>query len=492
MDNGNEVRLQFYDNARCIMTIEAKQRTVTTAQFKKNFPATIYCIPTLGPLEEEEELLTDQYVEQSVGSRRAHRIFRNIWYRWSTEFPVFQKLVEDTWEGMTISKPELDMTYPPRLSMFCREGRVDRELCWAGFGFQVWLQILTHITNSATAGILVVDEPEIYLHPDLQHKLFHILKATNKQIILATHSAEIINEAEHDEVIVVNKTRKWATRVTDIEGLQDALFSIGSAQNVHLTRLSRGRKILFLEGNDVRILRRFASQLGFHSFANDMDTTIVPIGGFSQRQKIQNAAWTFEKILKADIAISALLDRDYRCGEEIEALVQETRGSIPHFHVLAGKEIENYLLVPSAITRAILDRLKEQKRGNAFSQSMLEDLIDSIVAGMKSSVLSQHISNRMRYFDHRTSKDPATVASEAISHVDNEWHDGSRRLLIVPGKQVLSAINTKIQDAFGVSITCTQIIRNLQPGEIALDLREILCDLNLFAQGQRIPTRSAA
>jgi hypothetical protein len=239
------------------MTIDAKQRTVTTAQFRKNFPATIYSFPTLGPLEEEEELLTDQYVEQSVGTRRAHRMFRNIWYRWSNEFPVFQKLVEDTWEGMSISKPELEMAYPPKLSMFCREGRVDRELCWAGFGFQVWLQILTHITNSATADILVIDEPEIYLHPDLQHKLFQILKATEKQIILATHSAEIINEAEHDDVIVVNKVRNWATRVTDIEGLQDALFSIGSAQNVHLTRLSRGRRERFSPFEAICITARF-------------------------------------------------------------------------------------------------------------------------------------------------------------------------------------------------------------------------------------------
>jgi energy-coupling factor transporter ATP-binding protein EcfA2 len=282
LDNGNEIRLQFYDNARCIMTVDTKQRTVTTAQFKKNIPANIYSVPTLGPLEEEEELLTDQYVAQSVGTRRAHRMFRNIWYRWSTEFPVFQRLVEDTWEGMTISKPELDMRYPPKLTMFCKEGRVDRELCWAGFGFQVWLQILTHITNSADADVLVVDEPEIYLHPDLQHKLFQILKAINKQIILATHSAEIINEAEHDEVIVVNKNRRGATRVTDVEGLQEALFSIGSAQNVHLTRLSRGRKILFLEGNDFRILRRFAIQFGFEDLANDTDITVVPIGENSE------------------------------------------------------------------------------------------------------------------------------------------------------------------------------------------------------------------
>jgi hypothetical protein len=245
IDNGNELRLEFYDNHQCILTFDSLQRTSTTSEFKQNFPAIIYSFPTLGPLEEEEELLTDKYVQESIGTRRSHRMLRNIWYRWPHIFPIFRDLVERTWDGMSISPPELDTTYPAKLTMFCKEGRVDREVFWAGFGFQVWLQILTHLANSAPADVLVIDEPEIYLHPDLQHKLFHLLKATDKQIILATHSAEMVNEAEHEEVILVNKTRKLANRVTDIEGLQEALFSIGSAQNIHLARLSRGKKILF-------------------------------------------------------------------------------------------------------------------------------------------------------------------------------------------------------------------------------------------------------
>ena len=165
-DNGNKLQLRFYDNTRCIMTIsEASQRTSNTAQFRKQFPLSLYCFPTLGPLEEEEQLLTDDYVRQSQDTRRAHRMFRNIWYRRPDQFPMFQALVEQTWEGMSVSKPELDIRYPPRLSMFCKEGRIDRELFWAGFGFQVWLQILTHLTSATEANVLVVDEPEIYLHP---------------------------------------------------------------------------------------------------------------------------------------------------------------------------------------------------------------------------------------------------------------------------------------------------------------------------------------
>ena len=50
LENGNKLQLNFYDNTRCIMTIiEAKQRTTTTAQFRKNFPVSIFPFPTFGP-----------------------------------------------------------------------------------------------------------------------------------------------------------------------------------------------------------------------------------------------------------------------------------------------------------------------------------------------------------------------------------------------------------------------------------------------------------
>jgi hypothetical protein len=94
LENGNKLQLSFYDNARCVMTIEeAKLRTTSTAQFRKNFPVSIYPFPTLGPLEEEEPLLTDEYVRQSEDTRRAHRMFRNIWYRRPRQFPAFEELV---------------------------------------------------------------------------------------------------------------------------------------------------------------------------------------------------------------------------------------------------------------------------------------------------------------------------------------------------------------------------------------------------------------
>jgi len=462
--------------------VEAKQRTSTTAQFRKNFPASIYSFPTLGPLEEEEPLLTDEYVRQSQGTRRAHRMFRNIWYRRPEQFPAFEALVEKTWGGMTISKPELDMTFPPRLSMFCTEHRVDRELFWSGFGFQVWLQILTHLTGAVEDNVLVVDEPEIYLLPDLQRRLFQLLKASNKQVILATHSAEIVNEADHDEVVLVNRAKKTAARVSDADGLQEALTSIGSAQNIHLARLTKGRKILFLEGDDYRLLRRFASQFGFTNLADDVIITVVPIGGFSQKQRIQDTAWAFEKILKAEISIAAVLDRDFRCNEEIAELVKDGRSTVPHFHILNAKELENFLLVPTAISKAVEHRLKDRgiSSDSSHLNAQIQDMLEAIMADQKADVLGQYVSNRVRYFATRSAKDASTVVKEAIQNLEADWGNPNRRIMICPGKKLFATLNGQIQKRLGVSITSTQVIKHLAPADVS-DLKDVLSDLDRFA-----------
>ena len=54
---------------------------------------------------------------------------------------------------------------PRKLQMFCKEDRLDREVSWAGFGFQVWLQFLTHLVAAPDEATLIVDEADIDLHP---------------------------------------------------------------------------------------------------------------------------------------------------------------------------------------------------------------------------------------------------------------------------------------------------------------------------------------
>ena len=136
VDNGNTLRLLFIKNSRCILTTRALGEPVfNSTEFRRDFPESIWSFPTLGPLEEEEPYLSDDYVHRWQYSRRAHRMFRNIWHRRQYEFEDFKSLVEKTWPGMTVSPPERS-GYPAILTMFCSEGRIDESSHGQALGFK--------------------------------------------------------------------------------------------------------------------------------------------------------------------------------------------------------------------------------------------------------------------------------------------------------------------------------------------------------------------
>lgn len=182
----------------------------------------------MGPVEQEEEVLKVETVQRDLGTHRASRHFRNYWHHFPDGFEEFSQLVARTWPGMEIERPER-RGISSKLSMFCKEKRITRELFWSGFGFQIWCQLLTHISRARDASILVVDEPEVYLHPDVQRQLLELLRTIGPDILLATHSSEVISDADPSEIALIDKTKRSAERLRDIEGVQHALST-----DVHL------------------------------------------------------------------------------------------------------------------------------------------------------------------------------------------------------------------------------------------------------------------
>jgi energy-coupling factor transporter ATP-binding protein EcfA2 len=216
LENGNSLLLYFPRDGGCILYWDAAKTISSAAQFRQQFPVQIRAVPVLGPLEQEELLVTDETVKRASGTPRAARHFRNYWYRNPQRFPEFRDMVEATWPGMSIAMPELHAE-DRRLVMFCAERRIDRELFWAGFGFQIWCQLLTHLSRCEDADLIVVDEPEVYLHPDVQRQLLPLLRALGPSILLATHSAAILSGAQTDEILLVDKRQNTTSRLSKTE-----------------------------------------------------------------------------------------------------------------------------------------------------------------------------------------------------------------------------------------------------------------------------------
>ena len=144
---------------------------------RQKFPLDLLVIPTLAPLERNEPLVRLETVEKNRFTRLASRNFRNLWlHRSAEEFDQFRDLVRNAWPSIDLMPPEIERGERSYVRMFFRQGRNVMEVNWAGFGFQVWMQMMSQLCGRQLSSVVVIDEPDIYLHPDAQKVLWKMLE----------------------------------------------------------------------------------------------------------------------------------------------------------------------------------------------------------------------------------------------------------------------------------------------------------------------------
>jgi len=179
LSNGSFLQIFFPEQGVCYMNCESQRKVIeSTTDFREEFGIEIGYVPVLGPVEHKEPLYQKEAARLALLTHRASRNFRNIWFHFNEDFKDFKEFIRSTWPGMDIDPPEVDRSgEKPMIYMYCPEERIPREIFWAGFGFQVWCQMLTYILKNKTSNLFIVDEPDIYLHSDLQRQLLVILKS---------------------------------------------------------------------------------------------------------------------------------------------------------------------------------------------------------------------------------------------------------------------------------------------------------------------------
>jgi energy-coupling factor transporter ATP-binding protein EcfA2 len=486
LSNGNHLLLYFPERGVCHLIPEASGRSRhSPTTFRSHFNCPIGFVPILGPVEHNEHLFDKEAARLALFNYRAARNFRNIWYHYPERFDDFRSILAQTWPGMDIHRPEIDTTHgKPRLHMFCPEERIPREIFWAGFGFQVWCQMLTHLIQSSDASLFMIDEPDIYLHSDLQRQLLSLLRALGPDILTATHSTEIITEAETDDIVLINKLRKTARRIQHPSQLQEVFSALGSNLNPILTQLAKTRRVLFVEGKDFQILGKFARKLGFVNVGNRSEFAVVPVEGFNP-ERIRSLKAGMETTLGGKVLAAALLDKDYRSDGERKEIAKQCRSFCEHVTIYERKEIENFLLVPPAIDRASERRLLDQARrtGRDVRYSLdASRVLENFASRRRSYVTAQYLAERRRFVRSRTqNQSEATITEEALVEFEDCWKDLDSRLLVIPGKEALSAFNDTLQKQYGISTTATAIIDAMRTDEIAAEMKQIINDLSSFA-----------
>lgn len=487
LSDASFLQVFFPRRDECYMNYESEKQIIRTpSDFKKFVDLEIGYVPILGPVDHTENLYQQEAARLALLSYTASRNFRNIWHHYPADFNEFRDLILQTWPGMDISLPEINRSSKnTTLDMFCPEERIPREIFWAGFGFQVWCQMLTYIVKSKKSSIFLIDEPDIYLHSDLQRQLLGILKNLGPDIIIATHSTELISEAELNDIIIINKINRSAQRIKDPTQLIDIFKVLGSNLNPVLTQIAKSKRVLFVEGKDFSIFSKVARKLNKDQVANRSDFAVVPIEGFNPT-RLKAFKEGIEKTIGSKILSAVIFDKDYRSEMEIAAEKKKLEKINYFAHIHSCKEIENFLIVPTAIEKAINEKISEnnkrQEKNAAFKEEITE-LLGKIADEFKFKTQAQLQSHQFKFEKSKDPKVPdSTIIEKILKDFEKNWSDLDQRFKMIPGKDFISTLNIFLQEKYSVSVTHGNIINYLQRSTISEELKILIDDIDTFRQ----------
>lgn len=200
---------------------------------------------------------------------------------------------------------------------------------------------------------------------------------------------------------------------------------------------------------------------------------------------MKNLKAGMEATLGSKVVASVILDRDFRSEAECKSVIKDCRKHVEYVEIHSMKEIENFLLVPEAISRAIAKRIasrSERPKQAAVTAEWVSAELERIADGKRAYVYSQYLSEA-RSFERINSptQHESEVSERIIGWLDKEWIDRDARLSLIPGKDALSELNQKIQDELGVNITPAGIVEAMTLDEIPAAMKALIDTLEDFA-----------
>lgn len=395
-------------------------------------------------------------------------------------FGEFKRLAEETWHGLRVDPIQRETTKEGMLlSLPVRDGDFVSEVGWMGHGLQMWLQTIWFLSRTPRDHTVILDEPDVYMHPDLQRKLFRLARARFSQCAVATHSVEIMAESEPSSILIIDKKQRRSRYANNEPGVQLLIDQIGGIHNVHLARLWSARKFLLVEGKDLSLLKRWHAVL-YPDAELPLDAMpSLPIGGWSGWPYAVGSSMALRNAVGDRIVTYCILDSDYRSPSEIEQRYRDAEARGVNLHVWSGKEIENFLVQPRPIRRVLAARIEGRK---VPSESELRGRILELCDEERRSV-EDGIASALVQADRKL--DVTTANKMARLRVDEVWKSESRRPMLVSGKGLLAGLSTWTKEEFGIAFGPPAIARQMNVADIPEELASVI---GAIEEGAAFPT----
>jgi putative ATP-dependent endonuclease of OLD family len=351
--------------------------------------------------------------------------------------------------------------------------------------------------------ILLVEEPEIHLHPALETSMMRYLKKTGQdcQIFITTHSTNFLDTAEMRNVYLVAKDK---STVVTLVNMAEAETAIPRELGIRLSSLFMFDKLVFVEGlSDEHVIREWASTLRVNLAQGSIG--FVPMGGVRNLAHFATEQ-TINFLSKRRVKMWFIIDRDERDQEEIKRLTDrlENRAILK---VLKRRELENYLIVPRVVAEFV--GMKRALANSKDRAAPSEDEVRKVIAEKAESLKNVALARRMArwachpYYLDRTAvlavPDPAVEARiqkeleglrkkivEKLAELPERMESESRSLgsrweaektYLVPGDLLLDEVCKHFGCRFVKEKDSPRVAALMAPGEIAAEIQAVVREI---------------
>ena len=327
-------------------------------------------LPPMSGLVLNETRLDSGAIDVRVGEGRTAEILRNLCYqilqeredneKWDTICRQIKNLfgVELGEPNYIVGRGEIEMNYQERPG-------ISLDLSSSGRGLQQTLLLIVYMV-ARPGSVLLLDEPDAHLEILRQRQIYQTLTELasehNSQIIAASHSEVILNEAAGRDMVIA-----FLGRPHRIDGrgsqLMKSLRSIGFEQ---YSQAEQAGWVLYLEGStDLAILQAFSEKLQ-HDVADRLKRPFVHYVE-NQPRKAREHFYGLREA-KTDLVGFCLFDR-----------IESELHTNPEFreYQWQRREIENYLCQKEVLIAWA--QTEGERRGNASQVvSTMEEAIAEI------------------------------------------------------------------------------------------------------------------
>ena len=324
---------------------------------------TLAFLPPMSGLMAAETRLDLGAVNVRIGEGRTAEVLRNLCFRIQEESPSQWHLLVNHIKSLFGSELLAPVYIAERgeIVMSYRERGVTFDLSAAGRGLQQTLLLLAYLYANPGA-VMLLDEPDAHLEILRQRQIYHLLRQVSGecrcQIIAASHSEILLNEAAGQDTVIAFV---GLPHRLDNQGSQilKALKDIGYEDYYQSEQTGW---VLYLEGStDLSVLRALARRLGHERAMEVLERPFVHYVG-NQPTAVQNHYHGLREALP-ELHGVALFDRLEQGPVDL---------SPAECLIWSRREIENYLCSPATLNAYAQSSASKDTAGPLFAPTEAE------------------------------------------------------------------------------------------------------------------------